>query len=52
MLFLVATVVVEGDTSPGDAGEMAPGVCAFDGGFDAPSDSSAIEPFRDLAPIR
>lgn len=31
---------------------MAPGVCTFEGGFDVPSDSSAIEPFLDLAPMR
>lgn len=52
MLFLAATVVLEGDTPPGDVGEIAPGVCAFDGGLDAPSDSSAIDPFLDLAPMR
>jgi hypothetical protein len=52
VLLLVVTVVLVGDTPPGDVGEIAPGVCTFDGGFDAPSDSSAIEPFRDLAPIK
>lgn len=52
MLFLAVTAVLEGDTPPGDVGEMAPGVCTLDGGFDVPSDSSAIEPFRDLAPIK
>lgn len=52
MLFFAATVAAEGDTPPGDVGEPAPGVCAFEGGFEVPSDSSAIEPFLDLAPIR
>lgn len=54
VLFLAPTVavMVDGDTPPGDEGETAPGVCTFDGGFDVPSDSSAIEPFLDLAPIR
>lgn len=52
MLFLSVTVVLVGETPPGDVGEIAPGVCTFDGGFDVPSDSSAIEPFRDLAPIK
>ena len=52
MLFLAVTAVLEGDTPPGDVGETAPGVCTFDGGFDVPSDSSAIEPFLDLAPMR
>lgn len=52
VLFLAATVAVEGDTPPGEVGEAAPGVCTFDGGFDVPSDSSAIEPFLDLAPMR
>jgi hypothetical protein len=45
-------VVVEGETPPVEVGETAPGVCTLEGGFDAPSDSSAIEPFRDLAPMR
>jgi hypothetical protein len=52
VLFLATMVEVEGDTPPGEVGEIAPGVCTLDGGFDAPSDSSAIEPFLDLAPIR
>lgn len=51
-LFLVVMVDVAGETPPGEVGEIAPGVCTFDGGFDVPSDSSAIEPFRDLAPMR
>jgi hypothetical protein len=51
-LLLAFMVAVAGDTPPGEVGEMAPGVCTFDGGFDVPSDSSAMEPFRDLAPIR
>ena len=42
----------EGDTPLGDVGEMPPGVCTFDGGFDVPSDSSAIEPFLDFDPSR
>lgn len=52
MLFLAATVPAEGEIPPGEVGEIAPGVCTVDGGFDVPSDSSAIEPFRDLAPKR
>jgi hypothetical protein len=52
VLFLAITVVLEGDTPPGDVGEVAPGVCTFDGGFDVPSDSSAMDPFLDLAPIK
>ena len=51
-LFLVVTVAVAGDTARGEVGEMAPGVCALEGGLEVPSDSSAIEPFLDLAPIR
>lgn len=42
----------EGDTPLGEVGEMPPGVCTFDGGFDVPSDSSAIEPFLDFEPSR
>jgi hypothetical protein len=45
-------VVVDGDTPPGELGDKAPGVCTFEGGFDVPSDSSAIDPFLDLAPMR
>lgn len=45
-------VAVEGDAPPGEVGERAPGVCTLDGGFDVPSDSSAIEPFLDRAPIK
>lgn len=45
-------VVVAGDTPPGEVGEMAPGVCTLDGGFEVPSDSSAIEVLRDLALLR
>lgn len=41
-----------GDTPPGEVGEMAPGVCTLEGGFEVPSDSSAIEPFLDRAPMR
>lgn len=44
--------VVAGDTPPGEVGEMAPGVWTLDGRFEFPSDSSAIEPFRVLAPMR
>lgn len=51
-LFLVFMVVVAGDTPPGEVGEMALGVCALDGGFEVPSDSSAMEPFLDFAPMR
>ena len=51
-LFLAFMVVVAGDTPPGEVGEMAPGVCAFDGGLEVPSDSSANEPFLPLAPMR
>jgi hypothetical protein len=51
-LFLDDNVAVMGDIPPGEVGESAPGVCALDGGLEVPSDSSAIEPFRDLAPIR
>ena len=51
-LFLVVIVAVEGDTPPGEEGEIAPGVCTLDGGFDVPSDSSAIDPFLDLAPFK
>jgi len=52
-LFLVFMVVVPGDTPPpGEVGEMAPGVCALEGGLEVPSDSSAMEPFLDLAPMR
>lgn len=42
----------EGDTPLGDVGEMPPGVCTFDGGLEVPSDSSAMDPFLDFAPIR
>lgn len=52
MLFLADTVAAEGDAPPGELGEIAPGVCTFDGGFEVPSDSSAIDPFLDLAPMR
>lgn len=52
VLFLPAKIAVDGDNPPGDVGERAPGVCTFDGGFDVPSDSSAIELFLDLAPVR
>ena len=51
-LFLTARFGTIGESSSGDMGERAPGVCAFDGGFEVPSDSSAIEPLRDFAPIR
>lgn len=40
----------DGETPLGVVGEIPPGVCTFDGGFDVPSDSSAIEPFLDFAP--
>jgi hypothetical protein len=45
-------VAVRGEAPPVEVGETAPGVCTFEGGLDAPSDSSAIEPFLDLAPMR
>ena len=52
-LFLAFMVAVPGDTPPpGEVGEIAPGVCAFEGGFEVPSDSSAMEPFLDFAPMR
>lgn len=51
-LFLAARLGTIGESSSGEMGDSAPGVCAFDGGFEVPSDSSAIEPLRDFAPIR
>src|SRR5688572_3616123 len=42
-LFLAITG--EGDTPLGDVGEMPPGVWTLDGGFEVPSDSSAMDPF-------
>ena len=51
-LFLTARLGTTGESSSGEIGDRAPGVCAFDGGFEVPSDSSAIEPLRDFAPIR
>jgi hypothetical protein len=51
-LFLPDNVAVIGDIPPGEVGERAPGVCALDGGFEAPSDSSAMDPFLDFAPMR
>lgn len=45
-------VTGDGDTPLGEDGEMPPGVCTLDGGFDAPSDSSAMEPFLDFEPIK
>jgi hypothetical protein len=45
-------VAFEGEIPPAEVGETAPGVCTFEGGLDVPSDSSAIEPFLDLAPMR
>lgn len=52
LLGFAETLSGEGDTPVGDAGEMPPGVCTFDGGFEVPSDSSAIELFLDFAPMR
>ena len=43
-------VTGDGETPLGDDGDSPPGVCTFDGGFDAPSDSSAMDPFLDLDP--
>lgn len=51
-LFLTAKFGTVGESSSGEIGERAPGVCALDGGFEVPSDSSAIEPLRDFAPMR
>jgi hypothetical protein len=51
-LFLTARLGTVGESSSGDIGERAPGVCALDGGFEVPSDSSAIEPLRDFEPMR
>jgi hypothetical protein len=42
----------DGETPLGDVGDMPPGVCTLDGGFEFPSDSSAIELFLDFAPKR
>jgi hypothetical protein len=49
-------LIAEGEVSlpvgGGEVGEMLFGVCVPDPGFEAPSDSSAMEPFLDFAPIR
>lgn len=42
----------EGDTPLGEVGEIPPGVCTLDDGFEAPSESSAIDPFLDFEPIK
>lgn len=52
LLGFAETLRDEGDTPLGDAGEIPPGVWTLDGGFDVPSDSSAMELFLDLAPMR
>lgn len=49
LLGFAETVSGEGDTPLGEVGEMPPGVCTLEGGFE-PSDSSAIDPFLDLEP--
>ena len=51
-LFFAARFGTTGESSSGEIGESAPGVCALDGGLEAPSDSSAIDPLRDFAPIK